>query len=220
MSGQRIQAIDCSLDAMKSLLWAHDNAERLKTLITLKQQWYERGHCRFWTDWVRDVFDVRTANDFGLGIWARILDIPLAVEVPGSRDKQAFGFGTEHSNFAHGNFARGKAGQLFLTTRQKRLVIRLRYFQLTSRGTVPQINAFLHELFGADGRVFVVDPLDMSIALYFFSFDPGSELALILEQYDLLPRPAGVGARYLVQVKPSWGFGENHLNFSNGNFGV
>lgn len=220
MSSRRIQAIDCSLDTMKALLWQHDNAKRLKALITLKQQWYEHNHCEFWTNWMRDVFDVRTANDFGLSVWARILDIPLGIDVPGSREKDAFGLGTHHANFGHGNFARSEAGQLFLTTRQKRLVIRLRYFQLTSRGTVPEINAFLRELFGSDGRVFVTDPLDMSFAIYFFEFHPGSELALILEKYDLLPRPAGVGAKYVVQVRPSWGFGSNHLNFLNGNFGI
>lgn len=220
MSSRRIQAIECSVDAMKALLWQYDNAQGLKTLIALKQRWYEESLCEFWSNWVRDVFDPRTANDFGLGIWARILDISLGVDVPSSREKEAFGFGEAHSNFGNGNFARAEAGQLSLTTEQKRMVIRLRYFQLTSRGTVPEINAFLKELFGTSGKVFVADPLDMTIAVYFFSFEPGSELALILEKYDLLPRPATVGAEYVVQVKPSWGFGTHHLNFMQGNFGV
>lgn len=186
---RRIQAIDCSLDTMKALLWQHDNATRLKALIALKQRWYQENHCEFWTNWVRDVFDVRTANDFGLGVWARILDVSLGVDVPGSREKEAFGLGIHHANFGNGNFARGEAGQLSLTTRQKRLVIRLRYFQLTSRGTVPEINAFLKELFGADGRVFVLSEPARRSACWCYSIKRAGSL---LYESDLAPNPGGL----------------------------
>lgn len=215
-----VQQLDASVDLLKAILWQYDNAERLKTLVRLKQQWYERCHRQFWANWVRNVFDIRTANDFGLNVWARILDIPLLVEVGESKQKDAFGFGSSHQNFGNGNFARATSGTIGLTLEQKRLIVRLRYFQLTSRGTVPEINRFLKELFGSQGDVFVVDSLDMTYATYFFRFQPNSQLALILEKYDLLPRPAGVGVRYQVQVKPSFGFGLNHLNFNNGNFGA
>ncbi|MCQ9426669.1 DUF2612 domain-containing protein [Pseudomonas sp. LJDD11] len=220
MSDRRIQAVECSLDAMQALLWQHDNAERLKRLISLKQQWYQQNHCEFWSDWIRDVFDPRTANDFGLGIWARILDISLGVDVPSSRDKEAFGFGEQHQNFGNGNFARGRAGQVALTTEQKRLVIRLRYFQLTSRGTVPEINTFLRQLFGELGSVWVVDSLDMTYVTYFFSFQPDSQLSFITEFYDLFPRPSAVGVRFRVQPREAFGFGTQHLNFSQGSFGA
>ena len=220
MSSRRIQAIDCSLDTMKALLWQNDNATRLKALITLKQQWYEKNHCEFWSNWIRDVFDVRTANDFGLGIWARILDISLGVDIPSSRDKEAFGFGVHQQNFGNGNFARGQAGQLALTIEQKRLVIKLRYFQLTSRGTVPEINIFLKELFGDKGNVWVIDSYDMTYVTYFFSFNPDSQLSFITEFYDLFPRPASVGVRFAVQYRLGFGFGIDHLNFNQGSFGA
>jgi hypothetical protein len=219
MNGDRIQAVACSLDTLKALLWQRDNAEKLKALITLKQRWYEQNHCRFWSDWIRDVFDPRTANDFGLGVWARILDISLGVDVPSSRDKAAFGFGAHHQNFGNGNFARAYAGTQPLTTEQKRLVIRLRYFQLTSRGTVPEINAFLKELFGDRGNAWVVDSLDMSYVTYFFGFQPDSDLSFITDYYDLFPRPAAVGVRFAVQRRAAFGFGAEHLNFNNGSFG-
>lgn len=216
----RIQAFDASVNAISALLWQHDNAPRLKALVSLKAAWYRRNHTAFWNDWIRDVFDIRTANEFGLAVWGRILGVSLGVTVESSKDKDAFGFGVNHQNFGHGNFARATAGEQVLTLEQKRLVIRLRYMQLISRGTIPEVNAFMAELFGDQGTVWVKDSYDMSFVTYFFGFEVDSGTRFILDKYDLLPRPAGVGARYRIQPRPSFGFGPDHLNFENGNFGA
>lgn len=215
-----IQDFDFSVDLMKALLWQHDNAEGLKTLLQKKQQWYDINQTEFWEGWFTNVFDLDTANDFGLAVWARILNVPLQVRVEANVLRPAFGFGVNHKNFNNGSFARGQSGDIALTTSQQRLVLKLRYFQLISRGAVPETNEWLASLFGDQGSVFVIDSNDMTFATYFFRFQPDSQLAFILEKYDLLPRPAGVGVRYQVQVRPSFGFGENHLNFDNGNFGA
>lgn len=215
-----IQDFDFSVDLMKALLWQHDNAEGLKTLLQKKQQWYDINQTEFWEDWFTNVFDLDTANDFGLAVWARILNVPLQVRVEANVLRPAFGFGVNHKNFNNGSFARGKSGDISLTTSQQRLVLKLRYFQLISRGAVPETNEWLASLFGDQGSVFVIDHNDMTFATYFFRFQPDSQLLFILEKYDLLPRPAGVGVRYQVQVRPSFGFGVNHLNFDNGNFGA
>lgn len=215
-----IQDFDFSVDLLQALLWEHNGATNLETILRRKQEWFDLNQTEFWSDWYRDVFNVDTANEFGLSIWARILNVPLTFEVEDTRSRPAFGFGVNHQNFENGNFSRGSAGELPLTIMQSRLVIKLRYFQLTSRGAVPEINDFLKELFGDQGNVFVVDSLDMTFATYFFSFQPDSQLRLILERFDLLPRPAGVGVRWQVQIRPSFGFGPNHLNFENGNFGA
>jgi hypothetical protein len=214
-----IQEFDFSTNLLKALLWEHNKAEVLESLIRQKQTWVDTNQRDFWSAWFRDVFNVDTANDFGLSIWGRILGVALSSTIESSRDKEAFGFGTNHKNFNNGNFARGQTGEQSLTTEQRRLVIKLRYFQLTSRGAVPEINEFLYALFGDQGTVYVIDSLDMTYATYFFNFEPDSQLRFILEKFDLLPRPAGVGVRYIVQVKPSFGFGVEHLNFENGSFG-
>lgn len=215
----RIQDFDFSVDLLKCLLWQHDNADALKTILQRKQEWYEANQSGFWEKWVRDVFDLDTANDFGLAVWARILNIPLQVRVEADLTRPAFGFGINHENFNNASFARGQSGDIPLTQAQQRLVLKLRYFQLVSRGAVPEINEWLNGLFGNQGNAFVVDSNDMTFATYFFSFQPDSQLYFILEKYDLLPRPAGVGIKYQVQVKLSFGFGVHHLNFNNGNFG-
>lgn len=215
-----VQQFDFSVDLLKALLWQHDNAPALKTLLTRKQEWYNENQRDFWAQWYADVFDVDTATDFGLSVWARILDVPLSFPVEGTGTRPVFGFGVNHQNFENGGFGRARDGEIQLSTEQRRQVIKLRYFQLISNGTVPEINSFLKMMFGDEGNVFVVDSLDMTYATYFFSFAPDFNLRTILEKYDLLPRPAGVGVRWQVQAKPSWGFGPNHLNFENGNFGA
>jgi hypothetical protein len=215
-----VQEFDFSVDLLKAILWEHDSAPDLLVLANRKQDWYNTNQRDFWENWRRDVFDINTATAFGLSVWARILAVPLAVVIEDSRSKEALGFGTKHKNFNNGNFARGATGEQPLSVAQQRLVIKLRYFQLTSNGTVPEINEFLSILFENEGLVFVVDSLDMTFATYFFTFPPSSQLRFILEKYDLLPRPAGVGVQWQIQVRPSWGFGVNHLNFNNGNFGA
>jgi len=194
----RVQALDLSVDVLQALLWQYDGAPRLKALLAAKQGWYDRSQTGFWSDWIRDVFDLRTANDFGLTVWAIILNLPLGIPAPASGVRPVWGFGAANQNFENGNFGRLTPASLSLTTEQRRLALRLRYFQLTTNGTVPQINAFLAYLFGAEGSVYVLDTLDMTFATYVFTFTPSPAVLAVLQQFDLLPRPAGVGARVLI----------------------
>lgn len=212
-----IQAFDFSVDLMRALLWQYNDAARLEALVRQKQEWYDESQTAFWGDWITDVFDLRTANDFGLAVWAIILNVPLTVASGvDPDDKPIWGFGEYRENFENGNFA-GTSGTA-LTTEQKRLVLRLRYFQLVTRGTIPEINAFFAYLFGSLGPAYVVDGYAMDL-LYVFNFPLPSALELILTEYDLLPRPAAVKVRYVViGDADGWGFGRYHENFENGNF--
>lgn len=213
-----IQEFDFSVDLLRAILWQYDSAPNLKGLLEDKQAWFDANHTQFWDDWYRDVFDLRTANDFGLSVWAIILEIPLYVEsTPDGPDKPIWGFGQYRKNFERGNFTSSN-GSIGLTTEQKRLVLRLRYFQLTSRGAIPEINRFMAELFAAEtGAAYALDGLDMSM-VYVFTFAPSAQLRFILDSYDLLPRPAGVGVSYTILSAPAFGFGPYHLNFERGNF--
>lgn len=220
----RIQAIDFSVNLLQAILWQYNDAARLQSILQQKQEWYDENQNAFWSDWVADVFDLRTVNDFGASVWSVILGIPLQVDQPPSPpDYPAFGFGGPadepfHKNFGNGNFATGNGVANQLTLAQKRLVLRLRYFQLVSRGTVPEINDFMRKLFEDQGNVYVLDTLDMEFAIYIFTFAPSSQLYYILDNYDLLPRPAGVGVKVTVATEFAFGFDEFHANFDNGNF--
>lgn len=216
-----VQGFDANVNLLAAILWQYEDAEKLKALAFAKQAWTTKFQTDFWQGWYRDVFNIDTANTFGLSIWARILNVRLGIEVEPQANKVAFGFGAKHKNFdAPSNFGVDSSRTQSLTLEQQRLVIRLRYFQLTSRGTVPEINQFLKEIFGSQGKVFVVDPHDMSFAIYQFDFMPDSQLRFILDEFDLLPRPAGVGVKWTMKMRPVFGFGTHNLNFHTSNFGA
>lgn len=70
-------------------------------------------------------------------------------------------------------------------------------------------------MFGDQGKVHVLDPLDMSYAVYVFTYAPSSWQLFVLQDMDALPRPSGVGAKIRVISKPTFGFGEYHSNFGS-----
>lgn len=213
-----IQQFDYSVNLLQSLLWQYNEAGRLQKLLELKQDWYNTNQTEFWQNWERDVFNLATANDFGLTVWSiilgRILNVTTAAQNP---DLPTWGFADTHKNFNNGNFRRSTAGSISLTIDQKRIVLQLRYFQLVTRGAIPEINRFLKRVFADLGQVYVLDGLDMTMT-YVFTFVPSSGLQFVLEQYDVLPRPAGVKLKILVLTEPAFGFDEFHENFDNGNF--
>lgn len=225
-----IQLLDYSIDLLQAILWQYNDAANLQSILSQKQSWYEKNQTEFWQNWFNDVFNLDTANEFGLTVWSIILNLPLQIGLPPDPiDKPLFGFGSEtmtpntYVNFNNGNFA--TAGSSFqLTTEEKRLVLKLRYFQLISNSSIPQINQFLNTIFSAyPGQVYVIDGLKMFIRVV-FTFDPGDRLIFILKKYDLIPRGAGVGIEYVVDVGSIFGFGSEtatpngYVNFNNGNF--
>jgi hypothetical protein len=67
----------CTIDLEKALDWQRSKAPILKALIKKKQEWYQANFCDFWNNWTVDVFNLDTANEFGLSVWAIILNEPL-----------------------------------------------------------------------------------------------------------------------------------------------
>lgn len=210
-----VQAFDFSLNLLRAILWQYNDAGRLQSLLRSKQTWYDANYSEFWTNWATDVFNLRTANDFGLSVWAVILGLPLAVVPADDPNKPIFGFAADDENFSNGNFA--ASGSIALTTEQKRIALRLRYYQLVGRHSVAQANRFLTDVFGS-GWGFVSDSLLMRVR-YVFLIPLGPPLEFLLNEYELLPRPAGVEADYVVLGDVGgWGFGTYRENFTNGNF--
>lgn len=190
----KIQLFDFAIDVTKALLWRHNQAVNLQALINNKQAALDELNQDFWTDWVADVFNLTTANDFGLSVWAIILNVPLSID-PAPPKIDNFGFGEFNINFNNSNF-NSSISPIILSTDQARIVLKLRYYQLMTRCTVPECNKIVTDVFGELGNVYVSDNLDMTIT-YNFDFVPASKITEIIEKYDLLPRPSGV-ERFIV----------------------
>lgn len=190
MSKQK-PVIKNSVDLLKNIIWQYDGNNVLASLIAQKGAWYNQCHAEFWQNWFQDVFDLRTANDFGLSIWAKILGISFYIP----------------------------DCSIQLTTEQKRFVCRLRYYQLITRCTIPEVNGILKDMFTtAEGKAYALDPNDMSNITYVFTYQPDSAIATILLKYDLLPRPAAVGINYRVLTYKPFGFGHHYTNFGASTF--
>lgn len=190
-----IQTYDLLVNATRAILWQYNEAVRLQQIVETEQEWYNVNQTQFWEDWYDNVFNLITANDFGCQVWSIILDIPLIVvkEEPPS-PIPPWGF-ENHYNYDNSNFAPAADGVQTLTLEQARTVLRMRYFQITSKGAVPETNFFLKTLFGELGDCYVVDNGDMSIE-YVFDFVMPAKLRYIFQNYDILPRPAGVAVTY------------------------
>lgn len=204
------------------ILWQYEEAKRLIGLVDILQAGYDRYHKDFWERWYKDVFNIDTATDFGLTIWSKILGIKFNVAFEPQSDKIAWGFGNKRRRFGHdSNYGSRSGGNVTLTTAQKRLVIKSRYFELTQRPTQDNINEFLRENFWTDeGMVYVHDPQDMTFLLYTFLYKPDPWIQFLLDNFDILPRPAGVGVSVNIFDKQSWGVSRERLNFAPpSNFG-
>ena len=213
-----IANITTKVDFLNVLLWRFNEATTLTKLVTEKQLFEELNNNNFWQDWYTDVFNLQTANEFGLSVWAIILDQPIHLSFSGTPElpNNAWGFGSFRKNFNNGNFGRSN-GDVRLTDEEARIVLKLKYFKLVTRADAFSINAFLAFAFGSLNTVFMLDGLNMTMT-YYFDSTPSSSLIAALVDYDLLPRPAGVGIKYYDLSRATFGFGSSHKNFNNGTF--
>lgn len=244
-----IQEFDYSVNILQSIIWQYSNATNLTGLIKAKQSWYDKYQTQFWEDWFNNVFNLQTANTFGLSVWSYILQVPTYVlNTPEPDDKPLWGFNSfvspgvlanTYLNFGNGNFStRGQV--LTLTNEQQRFLLRLRFFQLYTPGIVEVsnvdtptnrpiagINNFLSYLvnssdIGYSGQIYVLDGLDMTMTYVFTSADFPPALLSALQEFDIFPRPVGVGLKYYTNYSNQFGFnarvGLGLKNF-NQNFG-
>lgn len=142
----------------QAVLWQYNNAFAVNSLIDSKLFWYVDNDESFWINWINNVFNLITANDFGLVVWSIILDVPLFLNNAQPEDEtDIFGFNSyvpsfvppnlenTYSNFGTSdslgaNFS-GSGSSTALTTEQQRFILRLKYLKLVSRGSIPQTNS-------------------------------------------------------------------------------
>lgn len=215
------QEFDYSVNILRALLWQDNTAVNITAILTDKQDWYNLNQQQFWEDWFTNVFNLQTANDFGLAVWSIILDLPLFIKLPNGTPP-IFGFNgstTGRFNFNNGVFATDQEGYI-LTTEQKRLVLKLRYFCLVTNGAIPEINNFVQFAFKDLGLVYCLNnSYETMTYVFMFAIDPA--LLAVLVEFDLLPRPATVNLKYYDGTKPIFGFNGSttgRFNFNNGVF--
>lgn len=209
------ESLYLNVNLLRSILWQYENADKLKALVIGQQEWINENHTKFWNDWIRDVFNLRTANAFGLTVWARILNVSLTIEREENLS-DVFGFGTEHENFNNGNFGVAAGAIDNVSVEQARKILLSRYFTLTYAPTVSNINMILEVIFGKRAA-YVADALNMGTT-YILTNEPDYRSRELLKTHSFISVPAAVSASYTTIPVTGFGFGENNLNFENGGF--
>ena len=188
-----IQELDFSVNLLQALLWQYTNATNLQGILNAKNTWYVTNQTDFWENWYTDVFNLVTANDFGLSVWSIILGQSLFTSFIESTGIPYFGFGSSNQNFDGSNFASLNGGNNVYSTETSRLLLQLRYFKLVSSGTIPETNRMLAYVFADFGKAFLVDNHNMT-QTYYFEFVLSAEISYMLNNTDVLPRPGGVSS--------------------------
>jgi Protein of unknown function (DUF2612) len=146
-------------DIHQSLKWMQNNAPNIQTLIQQKSDWYSQYHTSFWTGWEANIFDLRTANTFGLMIWCIILGVPSTLFglYP---NNVSWAYGNQRQNYIAddanspttnpnemgGNFY-GGGDSTVLNLDEVRWALQLRYVALVSDGRISFINTMLRFIF-------------------------------------------------------------------------
>lgn len=160
------------------------------------------------------VWNVDTAQGFGLDIWGRIVGIGRDLNIPGVASYLGFteAFTEETADtgpqpFGQAPFYSGPASTTTYTLADDayRKLILVKALGNISDCSVPSLNQLLQNLFAGRGRCYVTDTGAMEMRFVFeFNLLP-YEIA-VLTNSGAVPRPAAVSAR-LVQIAKSTTFG-------------
>lgn len=208
---------------LQALKWQENNAPNITSLITQKANWYQNFNAQFWQNWTQNVFDLRTANNFGILIWCIILGVPSQLfGLYGNTRAWAYGASRQNyvysqggtpppgSNTVGGNFAGGGATTV-VNLQEARWALMLRYAALVSNGRIAFVNKMLNWIFNGG------QPWDYANGKYFYVADetvaPASSpitVAAIANPFDIEYR-----------IGPSMNFSAQFINIlSNPQYGI
>lgn len=161
---------DWLIDLEKSILWQYDKSYKLKSLIEQKQAWYKENVTDFITNFFKNIFNLKTANDFGLAVWGKLLNFPRQIK---KKDDDSI---------------------LDLSTEQYRFLLQAQILKFKMKCTIPEINRYLRTIFNEETNenVYVIDNHNMTITYIIQPNSLSDEIKDLIENYDFLPCPTGV----------------------------
>jgi hypothetical protein len=160
------------------------------------------------------VWNIETAQGFGLDIWGRIVGISRSWTIPANIPYLGFQNGTYPPDFTAFDDTgiwfdpKNAATQTYMLLDPAfRQLILLKALANISQSTCPNINKLLLQFFGAGARAYVNNLGKMSIR-YTFEFSLTPLQFAIFSNSSLLLCPAGVQATMMQIVLPVFGFVE------------
>lgn len=175
---------------MGAVTWYYSESDNLVPLLAAKQEWYDMKVTQFFKGWYEQIFNLPTANNFGVAVWAAILGLPIGV-FGELTSRPPFGFSKLNENFRDANFAEINPGALNLTHEEKIQVLRTVWYRYTLNGSVLAINRALKDVYGPKGGAYVIDHQNMTME-YVFKYPISKNLRDAFNRYGILPTVAGV----------------------------
>lgn len=157
------------------------------------------------------VWNVDTAQGFGLDIWGRIVNISRELKIP--PDPLHFGFNEAlpgaypFNEQPFWNGIPGATSTYRLADDAYRQLILVKALANISAVSAPALNQLLQNMFATRGRCYVNDLGSMRLR-YTFEFDLTAYEFAIITQSGAFPCPAGVGASVFQSALPLFGFSE------------
>lgn len=144
-------------------------------------------------DFYRLVFNVDTAEGYGLDVWGRIVGVSRVLQLPIDEDYFGFEEATDAFGFNQAPFYTGDTltSNFALSDGAYRKLILAKALANISDGSIPGINQILINLFSGYGNCYVTDGNDMTMTYTFSSSLSPVDFAIV-SQSGILPRPAGV----------------------------
>ncbi len=179
-----------SADFSDVILWQYDKSTNLKNLISKKQEFYNDNVDEFFSDWYNDVFNLDTANYFGLIIWSLILGCTEYIELTSKIGQKAFGFEIYHKNFHESNFA--LSHYIYnLSTEALRKVLKAQMYNFNSNGSLYDINKVLNVIYPEHNPYATYDK-NTNVLTYHFPIPLDEEDMNIVMFSNMFPTPIGV----------------------------
>jgi hypothetical protein len=138
------------------------------------------------------VWNIDTAQGFGLDIWGRIVGVSRALFVPNA-EYLGFVGATDEFPFGSGVFygaGTSTPNYLMADDAFRRVILAKAALNITN-ASIPAINAILMALFPGYGNVYVRDNRDMTMT-FVFGAAPSKIDYAIATQSGVLPKPCGV----------------------------
>lgn len=182
-----------SSDFSDVILWQYDRATNLKNLMANKQEFYDDNVDDFFSNWYNNVFNIDTANHFGLIIWALILGCTEYVELTSKIGQKAFGYGQYHKNFHESNFA--LSNYIYsLPTESLRKVVKAQMYNFNSNGSLYDINKVLNAIY-PENQPYAMYDKETNVLTYHFPIPLSDEDMNIVMFSNMFPAPLGVKRR-------------------------
>ena len=184
-----------AFDFNSTVISQYANSPTLLRLISNMAQYVDQS--QNFANFYSFVWNVDTAQGFGLDIWGRIVGVSRLLQIPNSDAYVGFQDGSGPSwdvqpFDASGTFYGGGTStqSYLLTDTSYRVLILAKALANISVTTVPAFNQLLQNLFGA-GSAYVTNPGDMEFVIT-LNFVPTPVQLAILTNSGVIPRPAGV----------------------------